>query len=177
MAVKFEVEAYFVQTSFNKDDYLKKAQGPEGWILLEVIYDFQKIKKFRSRLTLQRLFEVMKLSADVEVKSDVRYWDEEDHEVVYYIRKKKNELKSEYVNFFGFDVETIKQLNIKQFKEFLDNKRKFENEILNTSPIIVTTIGKACTKLLRERKFKRVIMDEATMVKEHEAFLGAIHAE
>ena len=41
----------------------------------------------------------------------------------------------------------------------------------------MTTIGKACTKQLRNRKFKRVIMDEATMVKENEAFLGALDAE
>ena len=44
-------------------------------------------------------------------------------------------------------------------------------------PIIVTTIGKAGTFALQERKFKRVIMDEATMVKETEAFLGSINAE
>ena len=44
-------------------------------------------------------------------------------------------------------------------------------------PIIITTIGKACTGELQDRKFKRVIMDEATMVKENEAFLGTLHAE
>ena len=49
--------------------------------------------------------------------------------------------------------------------------------MLAKTPVIITTIGKACTKGLRTRKFKRVIMDEATMVKENEAFLGCIHAE
>ena len=60
---------------------------------------------------------------------------------------------------------------------FIKHKNDFETQILSSRPIIVTTIGKASTKALRERKFKRVIMDEATMIKEHEAFLGAIHAE
>mmetsp|Transcript_16288 Transcript_16288/g.20629 ORF Transcript_16288/g.20629 Transcript_16288/m.20629 type:complete len:186 (-) Transcript_16288:917-1474(-) len=176
MSAKFEVEAYFVNTSYRKDHYLKELEGPQGWILLSEIYNFPKMKKFHSRLTLNAFFEVMHLSADVEMKQEVIDWGDE-REQTYYIRKKKRALNRQYANFFGFNVEMIKQLSIKQFKEFLDNKRKFENEILNTSPIIVTTIGKACTKLLRERKFRRVIMDEATMVKEHEAFLGVVHAE
>ena len=74
-------------------------------------------------------------------------------------------------------METIKKLSINKFRTFMTHKRKFENKILASKPIIVTTIGKACTNLLRDRKFKRVIMDEATMIKENEAFLGAIHAE
>ena len=61
--------------------------------------------------------------------------------------------------------------------EFLKKKRQYEEEMLAKTPVIITTIGKACTKGLRARKFKRVIMDEATMVKENEAFLGCIHAE
>lgn len=50
-------------------------------------------------------------------------------------------------------------------------------KILGEKKIIVTTIGKAASQQLREMKFRRVIMDEATMVKENEAFLGAINAE
>ena len=44
-------------------------------------------------------------------------------------------------------------------------------------PVIVTTVGKACTQQLRERKFKRIVMDEATMIKENEAFLSSTNAE
>ena len=50
-------------------------------------------------------------------------------------------------------------------------------KVIESRPIIVTTIGKAASRALRDRKFKRVIMDEATMIKENEAFLGAISAE
>ena len=64
-----------------------------------------------------------------------------------------------------------------QFEIFMQHKRQFEDQILKNRPIIVTTIGKASTKAFRERMFERVIMDEATMVKENEAFLGAIHAK
>ena len=58
----------------------------------------------------------------------------------------------------------------------MKHRDEFETQILSTMPIIVTTIGKATAKALQERKFKRVIMDEATMIKEYEAFLGTSHA-
>lgn len=48
---------------------------------------------------------------------------------------------------------------------------------MESKPVIVTTIGKATSKALQDRKFKRVIMDEATMIKEYEVFLGASHAQ
>lgn len=82
-----------------------------------------------------------------------------------------------YVDFFGYNIETIKMLSRAQFETFMKHKREFENQILSNRPIIVTTMGKASTKALRNKQFTRVIIDEATMVKENEAFLGAIHAE
>lgn len=63
------------------------------------------------------------------------------------------------------------------FEIFLEHKRKFEQQILESKPIIVTTVGKGCTKSYRNRRFKRVIMDEATMVRENEAFLTTLNAE
>ena len=50
--------------------------------------------------------------------------------MTYYIRKKELQLKSKYVNFFGYNIETIKQLNIKQFEIFMKHKRDFETKIL-----------------------------------------------
>lgn len=37
--------------------------------MLSVIYDFRKIRQFHSRLSIEDLFEVMKLSSVVEVKA------------------------------------------------------------------------------------------------------------
>ena len=119
---------------------------------------------------------MMKESKVVEVKDDIVDFGDEQV-VTYYIRKMAMQLNSQYVNFFGKKIETIKNLSIVNFRKFMSKKRSFEKEIIDSKPIIVTTIGKACTDLLRNRKFKRVIMDEATMIKENEAFLGAIHAE
>ena len=96
---------------------------------------------------------------------------------IYYIRKKELQLNERYVDFFGYNIEKIKMLNRAQFEIFMKHKREFENQILSKRPIIVTTMGKASTKNLRNKRFSRVIIDEATMVKENEAFLGAIHAE
>ena len=59
----------------------------------------------------------------------------------------------------------------------MKHRDKFEAQILESMPVIVTTIGKATSKALQDRKFKRVIMDEATMIKEYEVFLGASHAQ
>ena len=70
------------------------------------------MKKFHSRLSLKDLFEVLKLSTDVEVAKDERDWGDEQ-EIAYFIRKKKQKLNTEYVSFFGFDIETIKQLSRK----------------------------------------------------------------
>ena len=59
----------------------------------------------------------------------------------------------------------------------MEHKNELETEIIRAKPIIVTTVGKACTRLLVEREFVRIVMDEATMIKENEAFLSAINAE
>ena len=59
----------------------------------------------------------------------------------------------------------------------MKHKKEFEAKIFESMPVIVTTVGKACTQQLRERKFKRIVMDEATMIKENEAFLSSTNAE
>ena len=41
----------------------------------------------------------------------------------------------------------------------------------------MTTVGTAASQAMVNRRFKRVVMDEATMIKEHEAFLATLHAE
>ena len=64
-----------------------------------------------------------------------------------------------------------------QFETFMSHKKTFETQILENKPIVVTTVGKSATKSMADRKFKRVIMDEATMIKENEAFLASINAE
>ena len=48
----------------------------------------------------------------------------------YVIRKKQLQLKQEYVEFFGFRIDSIKMLNKEQFETFIDHKRKFEAKIL-----------------------------------------------
>ena len=47
---------------------------------------------------------------------------------------------------------------------------------MENKPIIVTTVGKATTKMMTDREFKHVVMDEATMVKENESFIASLHA-
>jgi len=54
----------------------------------------------------------------------------------------------------------------------MESKDEFEKKVIKRFPCIVTTVGVACSRQMVERRFKRVIMDEATMIKEHEAFLA-----
>ena len=52
---------------------------------------------------------MLKLSSDVDVKQDfIDYKDGTDPEIAFYIRKKSLKLQKLYVNFFGYNIETIK---------------------------------------------------------------------
>ena len=129
------------------------------------------MRKFR--LSNRQVFEMMKKSIVVDVDERKPFGDES----VFYIRKRDVELNPEYGQIFGFDMETIKMLTKEQFEIFLEHKSNFEKEVIKKFPCIVTTVGTASTKAMVERRFKRVVMDEATMVKEHEAFLATLYAE
>ena len=86
-------------------------------------------------------------------------------------------MNKESLKLFGYDIETIKQLSKKDFEAFLERKDEFEDFVLKAFPCIVTTVGTAASKAIISRRFKRVVMDEATMIKEQEAFLATLHAE
>jgi len=87
---------------------LKKAEGPEGWILLDKIYNFAKIKRFRGRVPrLEDFFEVVKLSTVVEVKAETLDWGVEK-EKTFYIRKKVQTMMSEFESVFGCNIDTVK---------------------------------------------------------------------
>ena len=45
-AAKFQVEYYFGQTNYHKDEYLQSKEDPEGWIDLKIINSFPKMKAF-----------------------------------------------------------------------------------------------------------------------------------
>ena len=102
--------------------------------------------KFAEYVELEDLFELMKLSSLVDVKEEVLDFGDGDPQITYFIRKKELKLQQKYVNFFGYNIETIKQLTIKQFDEFMKHKKNFEQKIFVSMPVIVTTIGKACTQ-------------------------------
>ena len=128
------------------------------------------MRKFR--LSLPMVYEMMKKSTVVDVEE--RKWDDD---VLYYIRKRDVEIQPKFGQMFGFDMETIKMLTKEQFEIFLEHKQAFEKKVFERYPCIVTTVGTASTKAMVNRRFKRVVMDEATMVKEHEAFLATLYAE
>ena len=131
------------------------------------------MKKFR--LSLKDVYDMMKLSTVVDVDERDAFGDGE--RMLYFIRKRAQEMKEDVAEIFGFDIETVKQLNKEQFEIFIQKKDAFEKEVLRKFPCIVTTIGAAGTKAMTSQNFKRVVIDEATMIKEHEAFLSTLNAE
>ena len=130
------------------------------------------MKKFR--LSLKDVFNMMKLSTVVDVCERDAFGD---GNMLYYIRKRAQEMNEDVAEIFGFDIETVKQLKKEQFEIFIQKKDAFERDVLRKFPCIVTTIGAAGTKAMTSQNFKRVVIDEATMIKEHEAFLSTLNAE
>ena len=130
------------------------------------------MKKFR--LSLEDVFNMMKLSTVVDVYERDAFGD---GNMLYYIRKRAQEMNEDVAEIFGFDIETVKQLKKEQFEIFIQKKDAFERDVLRKFPCIVTTIGAAGTKAMTSQNFKRVVIDEATMIKEHEAFLSTLNAE
>ena len=46
LRARHQVESYFKQTNFWHDDYLRREKDDDGWINLQKIYDFRKMKVF-----------------------------------------------------------------------------------------------------------------------------------
>ena len=46
-AAKFQVEYYFGQTNYRRDEFLKSLEDAEGWIDLSLINNFQKMLAFK----------------------------------------------------------------------------------------------------------------------------------
>ena len=90
------------------------------------------------------------------------------------VRQKPEEVK---LSFLGYDPKQINELSKPEFEEFLKHKEKFEEVAIQKFPIIVTTAGYAATKVIRDLKIKRVVVDEATQVKEQDMFLSTLSAE
>ena len=59
------MEYYFGNSNYNNDHYLKSAEGYDGWIDLNFINNFPRMKRFH--LSLLEVFEMMKFSTVVEV--------------------------------------------------------------------------------------------------------------
>ena len=94
---------------------MKNHEDHDGWINLKYINEFKKMKKFN--LSLPHVYEMMKKSTVVNVKE--QKWDDD---MLYYIRKIDVEIKPEFGQIFGFNMETIKMLTKDQFEIFMEHK-------------------------------------------------------
>ena len=67
-SAKFQIEYYFGQTNYPTDLYLHSFESPDGWINMNDINAFPKMKKFR--LSVRDIFEMMKKSTVVDVMEE-----------------------------------------------------------------------------------------------------------
>ena len=161
---KHQIEFYFGKTNYPKDVHLQQHEDKDGWINLGHVNNFKKMRAIG--LSQKEVYEVMKHSTVVELK-DEGEWG-------FSIRPKQYQVK---LQLLGFQAKSIKQLTKQQFEEFLKHKAMFEQQILASYPIIITTSGNAATRAIRQLDIKRVVIDEATQVKEQESFLATLNAE
>ena len=73
-AAKFQVEFYFGQTNYKTDEYLRSFENAEGWIALEFINNFPKMRKYN--LNESQIYEVLGLSTIVEVGKGRKFEEE-----------------------------------------------------------------------------------------------------
>jgi len=76
--------------------------------------------------------------------------------------RRKKENVNESIKFLGLDKEGIRNLNPKQFKDFMDVKSQIEQQLLCQHQVIVTTCNSSYSSRLKMFNFSRVIIDEAT---------------
>ena len=114
------------------------------------------------------------MSTIVEVKTSPGF---DQTENLFYVRRKEPEMNDTMHQLFGYDIKKVRELSKENFEAFMKVKEEFEKFVIQKFACIVTTVGTAGSHTMVQRKFKRVVMDEATMIKEHEFFLATQHAE
>ena len=70
-AAKTQVEFLFGQTNYTKDTFIRSFEGKDKWILLDKIYNHDKVRKYHSRLSVQDLYDVLQVSYVVDVKVEI----------------------------------------------------------------------------------------------------------
>ena len=107
-------------------------------------------------LETEALYQALRHSTVVDVSKD-------ENSGRMLVRQKKEEVK---LSFLGYNPTQINELSKEEFEEFLKHKEKFEELAIQNFPIIITTAGYAASRVIRDLKIKKVIVDEATQVKE-----------
>lgn len=120
-AAMFQIEYYFNQRNYLKDDHLRGLEDDAGWIDLCLVYKFNKLKKFQKRLGIDQLYQALKLSTVVEVAREG-----EGSLKLLFIRKRKLYFKEEAKHFLGFNIEKISELEKEQLDIFIAHKETFE---------------------------------------------------
>ena len=63
--VLYQIEYYFSNQNLVKDMYLRRHMDNQGWVSIEVIYNFPRIKNLST--SKEHILEILKLSSNIEV--------------------------------------------------------------------------------------------------------------
>eukprot|EP00347_Sterkiella_histriomuscorum_P014875 403359193 len=91
--------------------------------------------------------------------------------------KKRERNINNQITVLCMDINDIRNMSKQNYESIIDKKQKFERRIIDQTPIIITTFNDSCEKLLKDKKFKKVIIDEAAQATEVETLLPIINAK
>ena len=91
--------------------------------------------------------------------------------------RQKIRVVNEQIKLLGFDEDGLRKMSKDMFEKFMKIKEKEENLILSKTPVIITTCKGIQSKALREFRFRKVIIDEATQAHEIETLMTMKQAD
>eukprot|EP00347_Sterkiella_histriomuscorum_P020669 403336923 len=165
--VKQQVEYYFSDFNYFEnnggDKHMKKLVFENGCVPFENLLQFNRMRYYHMASQYD-LNQIAPFGINYELYQNFGF------------RKRERNINNQ-LTVLGMDINGIRNMSKQNFESFIDTKQKFERRIIDQTPIIITTCNSSCEKRLKDKKFKKVIIDEAAQATEVETLLPIINAK
>eukprot|EP00347_Sterkiella_histriomuscorum_P011740 403371285 len=165
--IKQQVEYYFSDYNYYEknggDSFLQDQVLEHGCVPFNRILQFNMMR-YVHHATLNDLNQIAPFGINYELYQD------------YGFRKRQRNINNQ-LTVLGMDISGIRNMSQSNFDSFMDTKRQFEKRIIDQTPIIITTCNSACEHRLKDKKFRKVIIDEAAQATEVETLIPLINAK
>ena len=91
--------------------------------------------------------------------------------------RQKTRVVNQQIKLLGFDENGLRTMSKDRFERFMEIKHKEEQLILSHTPVIITTCKAIQSSALKNFRFRKVIIDEATQAHEIETLITMKEAE